>query len=242
MSSTNKPSPQVIPELLFHTILTVIDYPHDASGASRTVFVLETHATLEAAKAYAIQSLEKLNFKPDDFQRYHVCSRDERVPGKSWTHGDGVLVFARSFDGQEFRVSIDTTPNNESLCANLQNGELMLPEGAKFLHYVVQTTVDYHVDRSGGLQQTEIQGVYLHRADAWTAAHKCLDPQGYAEYDRRGDAAFVKQWPFGENVAIHAVSDTGQNYLIAVNTPPQHKQDIRKHDLKKNESPEQDSK
>lgn len=58
----------MIPEVLYHTILTVIDYPHDASGASRTVFVLETHGTLEAAKAYAVQSLEKLNFKSDDFQ------------------------------------------------------------------------------------------------------------------------------------------------------------------------------
>jgi hypothetical protein len=229
MDSTNKPSSQVIPEVLYHTILTVIDYPHDGSGASRTVFVLETHGTLEAAKSYAVQSLEKLNFKSDDFQKYHVRGRDEGVPDKAWTCGDGVLVFARSLDGQEFHVAIDTTPNNESLGANAQNGEMILPEGAKFLHYVVQTTINYHVDRSGGLQRTEIQGVYLRRADAWIAAHKCLDPKEYVEYDSRGDADFVKQWPFGENVAVHAASDMGENFLIAVNTPPQHKQDIKKH-------------
>lgn len=229
MDSTDKPSSQVIPEALYHTILTVIDYPHDASGASRTVFVLETHGTLEAAKVYAVQSLEKLNFKSDDFQKYHVRGRDEGIPGKAWTHGGGVLAFARSLDGQEFRVAIETTPNNESLNANAQNGEMILPEGAKFLHYVVQTTINYHIDRSGGLQQTDIQGVYLRRADAWTAAHKCLDPIEYVEYDSRGDADFVKQWPFGENVAVHAASDMGENFLIAVYTPPQHKHDIIKH-------------
>ncbi|KIE01958.1 hypothetical protein MAJ_02180, partial [Metarhizium majus ARSEF 297] len=236
MDPNNKPAPYQVPELLFHTILTVIDYSHDASGASRTIFVLGTHGTLEAAKAFAAQSLETLNFKPDDFQKYNVRSSSEEAPGKPWIHGDGVLAFARSFDGQELRVSIDTTPNNESLYASTEDGKMRLPEGAQFLHYVVQTMVDYNVDRSGSLQRTEIQGVYVHRADAWTAAHKCLDRSGYAEYDCRGDAEFVEQWPFGENVAVHAVSETGQNYLVAVNTPPQHKQDIKRHGRKKSAS------
>lgn len=239
MEIINNPTSKLVPELLFHTILTVIDYPHDASGASRTIYVLKTHGTLDAAKAYAKQSLEKLNFQPDDFQKYEIRGHDKDLPGEKWTHGDGILVFARSIDGQELRVSVDTTPNNESLGSDVQNGEMILPEGAKFLHYVVQTTVDYHVDRSGGSQQTSIQGVYLHRADAWTAAHKCLDPEDFAEYDYRGDSEFVKEWPFGENVAVHAVSDLGQNFLIAVNTPPQHKQDVRKHGRKRRESREE---
>ncbi|TWU77961.1 hypothetical protein ED733_005731 [Metarhizium rileyi] len=180
---SNKPASHEVSELLFHAILTVIDYSHDASGASRTTFVLGTHGTLEAAKAYAVRALEQLNFNPDDdFQKYNVRHLNGDTPGKTWIHGDGVLAFARSLDGQEFR------------------------------------------------------GVYLHRADAWTAAHKCLDPDSYAEYDCRGDAEFADQWPFGENVAVHAISDTGQNFLVAVNTPPQHKHDIKKHGLKKSAS------
>lgn len=91
IDSTNKPSSQAIPEVLYHTILTVINYPHDTSGASRTVFILKTHSTLEAAKAYTIQSLKKLNFKSDDFQKYHVRGRNEGVPDKAWIHGGGVL-------------------------------------------------------------------------------------------------------------------------------------------------------
>jgi hypothetical protein len=237
MDSTSGSSPQdTIPELLYHTVLTVVDYSHDASGASRTIYILATHGTHEAAKAYAAQSLEKLNFEADDFQKYEVRGLGSNRAGKSWVYGDGVIVFARSLDGQEFRASIYPTKNRESLRANVQDGKVILPEGAQFLHYVVQTIVDYHVDRSGGQQQMVILGVYLHRADAWVAAHKSLDPEDYVEYDCRGDAEFVEQWPFGENVAVHAISEWGLNHLVAVTTPPQHKHDIKRHGMRRRPS------
>lgn len=229
MASVNSTS-KFVPEQLFHTVLTVTDYSHDASGADRTAFILKTHGTLDAAKKYASHSLESVNFTADDFQQYHV--RLDQYPPKVWTHGDGVVVFARAFDGKEFLVGIDTTPNNESLTAT-SDGELLLPEGAKFLHYLLQITVDYNADRSGGLQTTEIEGTYVHRADAWTAAHVILDPTQYAEFDRRGDAQFIEEWPFGEDVAVHAVSETGQNYFIAVKTPPEQKHELKPHTLKK---------
>ncbi|RFU77288.1 hypothetical protein TARUN_4964 [Trichoderma arundinaceum] len=230
MASVNGASSKFIPEQLFHTVLTVIDYSHDPSGANRTAFVLKTHGTLEAAKKFAAHSLESVNFASDDFQQFHV--RHAAGSSESWSHGDGVLVFARAFDGQEFLVGIDTTPNNETL-ATTSDGEVILPEGAKFLHYVLQITVDYNADRSGSQQATEIEGTYIHRADAWTAAHKCLDPAQFAEYDRRGDSQFIEEWPFGEDVAVHAVSETGQNYFIAVKRPPEQKHEIKPHTLKK---------
>ncbi|QYS93726.1 hypothetical protein H0G86_001096 [Trichoderma simmonsii] len=229
MATTNGPS-KLVPEQLFHTVLTVIDYSHDASGANRTLFVLKTHGTLAAAKKYASHALEAVNFTAEDFEVYRV--RADEDPSKPWTHGDGVLVFARSFDGHEFLVGIDTTPNNEGLTAT-SDGEIVLPEGAKFLHYLLQITVDYNADRSGSSQTTEIEGTYVHRADAWTAAHVSLDPTEFAEFDRRGDAQFVEEWPFGEDVAVHAVSETGQNYFIAVKRPPEQKHEVKPHSLKK---------
>jgi hypothetical protein len=39
------------------------------------------------------------------------------------------------------------------------------------------------------------------------AAYKSLNPEDNVEYDCRGDAEFVKQWPLGENVAVHAISE-----------------------------------
>ncbi|KAL7899458.1 hypothetical protein HDV63DRAFT_403497 [Trichoderma sp. SZMC 28014] len=155
MASINGASSSFVPEQLFHTILTVIDYSHDPSGANRTLLILKTHGTLEAeaAKKYATHSLESLNFAPSDFQQHHI--RGTRGASESWSHGDGVLLFARAFDGQEFLVGIDTTPNNEALIA-IPDGDFVLPEGAKFLHYILQISVDYNADRSGGLQTLSI--------------------------------------------------------------------------------------
>ncbi|KAL7820896.1 hypothetical protein V8C26DRAFT_391852 [Trichoderma gracile] len=238
MASTNgttAPTDIFVPDQLFHTLLTVVDFSHDPSGATRTPFVLKSHGTLDAAKAFARQSLETLGFAPDDFELYRVREPHESPStSRPWTHGDGVLVFARAFDGKEFIVGIDTAPNNESLAASTSDGELRLPEGARFLHYVLQSTIDYNADRSGAAQTTEILGAYVHRADAWKAAHLCLDPSAqYAEFDRRGDAQFIEQWPYGEDVAVRAVSETGQNYFVAVKRPPEQRHELKPHNLKK---------
>ncbi|EGR52013.1 uncharacterized protein TRIREDRAFT_44967 [Trichoderma reesei QM6a] len=243
MASTNgtaAPTDIFVPDQLFHTLLTVVDFSHDSSGATRTPFVLKSHGTLDAAKAFARQSLETLGFAPEDFELYRVrepqdssSSSSSTSSSRPWTHGDGVLVFARAFDGKEFIVGIDTAPNNESLAASSSDGELRLPEGARFLHYVLQITIDYNADRSGAAQTTEIQGAYIHRADAWKAAHLCLDPAQYAEFDRRGDAQFIEEWPYGEDVAVHAVSETGQNSFVAVKRPPEQRHELKPHNLKK---------
>ncbi|KAL6884152.1 hypothetical protein HDV57DRAFT_447000 [Trichoderma longibrachiatum] len=235
MASTNGSSSTAdvsVPDQLFHTLLTVAD----PSGATRTPFVLKSHGTLAAAKAFARQSLETLGFAPElDFELYRVRGPQDPPPSGSqpWTHGDGVLVFARSFDGKEFVVGIETTPNNESLPASPADGELRLPDGARLLHYVVQIIVDYNTDRSGAAQTTEILGAYVHRANAWKAAHTCLDPAEYAEFDRRGDGEFVEEWPFGDDVAVHAVSENGQNCWVAVKMPPEQKHDLKPHNLKR---------
>ncbi|KAH7243884.1 hypothetical protein FSOLCH5_013517 [Fusarium solani] len=200
------------PELLFHTTLTVIDYHKDSVGAKRSVYILGTHATVEAAKVFAARALHELRYEPGDFEEYATRSSSEE-----WKHGDGVLVYAKAPAGQVFLIGVDTTPNNESLPAN-PDGSVMLPKGVESLHYVVQTTIDYNKDRTGCVQETEIEGSYIHRADAFSAAQKCLDPADFAEYDTIGD--MVGEWPFGEDVVVHAVTETGQNTTVAVTTVP----------------------
>lgn len=217
MADTDKREAQ-IPELLYHTLLTVVDWSKDAAGGTRSIFPLGTHGQLDAAKTYAKQSLNKLNFSLDDFEEYAVRPT-AGVKAESWSHGEGVMVFARALSGQEFRVGIETTANNENLPCTA-DGQLSLPLGARFLHYLLQTVVDYNSDRTGALQTTQIEGTYLHRADAWTAAHNCLDKQQYVEYDERGDGEFLQEWPFDDDVAVHAVSDTGENHFVAVKIPP----------------------
>ena len=200
------------PELLYHTTLTVIDYHEDPSGAKRSVYILATHANVEAAKAFAPKALNELGYEPDDFQEYAVRSSSEE-----WKHGDGILVYAKAAAGQVFLVGIDTTPNNDSLLANT-DGSIILPTGTDLLHYVVQTTIDYNKDRTGSVQETEIEGSYIHRADAFAAAQQCLDPTDFAEYDTKDE--MTGEWPFGEDVVVHAVAETGQNTILRVTTVP----------------------
>ncbi|GJN70036.1 hypothetical protein PLICBS_004088 [Purpureocillium lilacinum] len=206
------------PEELFHTILTIVDWQKDSSGSTRHYFVLGTHGTLEAAKAYSGVALQQIGFGMDEFERFDVrpgsCS-----PEENWSHDEGVTAFARTPAGQEFTMRINTTPNNESFTVR-NDGQVQLPNSARFLHYVLQTIIDYNVDRSGAAQTAEIEGSYVHRADAWAAARQCLDKTQFAEYDSRGEQEFLEEWPFDDDVAVHAVAETGQNYFIAVKTPP----------------------
>ncbi|KAK4445881.1 hypothetical protein QBC34DRAFT_412399 [Podospora aff. communis PSN243] len=208
-----------IPDLLFHTILTVIDYHVDTSGSTRNVYVLGTHTTLEAAKAFSLKALSSLGYEPDDFAEY--ASRAD-TPAEKWTHGDGVFVYAKAPAGQAFTVSLDTTPNNESLPEG-ENQTLEFPKGFNHLHYVLQTKIDYNQDKSGAYQTTEIEGCYVRRADALSAAKVALaemDKQGFSQYDERDSEDEKGQWPFGEDVIVHAVAETGENYTVCVRTAP----------------------
>ncbi|OAA65698.1 hypothetical protein SPI_02485 [Niveomyces insectorum RCEF 264] len=218
-----------IPELLYHTVLTVFDdHPARIGFRRRSVFVLNTHATLPAAKAFAAKGLETLGYEPSDFVTYAVHDGTSE-----WSYGDGNIVFAKAPAGQEFVVSIDTTPNPEELSAGPDGTvQLAAPQSKHHhqgaadtsagpqLHYVLQTKVDYDQDRGGVYKATEIEGCYLHRKDAIAAAKNCLKDIGdeFAQYDEREDLGKADDWPFGEDVLVHAVSQSGENYSVAVRT------------------------
>lgn len=207
-----------VPEQLFHTILAVNNHHKLPGSASHEVYVLESHGSLEVAKSHATdQCLRKLGLESQDFTVYAI-QPTELMEIESWPYGDGVLVFGRASTGSEFRISISTTPNQESLTM-ASDGTLLLPDGLKHLHYVLQTNIDYNVDRCGCTLATEIVGAYVHRQHAWAAAQTALERDQFAEYDERDNQDFAGQWPFGEDVAIHAISETGQNYYVSVQKP-----------------------
>ncbi|KAK0724455.1 hypothetical protein B0H67DRAFT_483110 [Lasiosphaeris hirsuta] len=206
-----------VPDLLFHTVLTVIDFHADTSGSTRSVYILGTSTSLQSAKTFSLTALEGLNYTPDDFEEYQTRAT---ISAEEWTHGDGVMVYARAPAGQEFIVSIDTTPNNEQLAAGADS-KPVLPKGSDHLHYVLQTKTDYNQDKSGAFQSTEIEGCFVHRADALKAARSVLgERHEYSQLDERDDVEEKGQWPFGEDVVVHAVAETGENYSVSVRTVP----------------------
>ncbi|CAK7213551.1 hypothetical protein SBRCBS47491_001839 [Sporothrix bragantina] len=226
------------PELLYHTTLTVVGKDAETSAPTRHVYVLGTHSTVEAAKAFSSKALKDLGYEPSDFVQYDVY--DGKLPS---THSDGVVVHAKAPAGQEFIVGIDTTPNDQGFLAG-PNGTIKLsvhPEGkldddlAPHLHYVLQSAIDYNTWNSDALEKTDIEGCYVHRADAFAAAKNCLKNTGYEfmQYDQRDDLSKAEDWPFGDDVLVHAVSQTGENFSVSVCTiPGAHKKHSKKHSNK----------
>lgn len=206
-----------IPEFLFHTCLIVTEHGTGTPKAMPPVYVLGTHSTVQSAKTFAAGALARLGYDKSDFELYEERSRNL----SSWKHGDGVIVYAKAYSGQDFMVGIDTKPNQEGLHA-LPDGQMILPNGVDHLHYVLQSTINYNADRA---VSTEIQGAYLKRSDAIDAAKKCLLGEGgmasnYAQYDTRESLIEPDDWPYGEDVLIHVVAFTGENYLAGIRTPP----------------------
>ena len=88
---------------------------------------------------------------------------------------------------------------------------------------VIQTTINYNNDRIGGIQSTEVEGTYPSRSAAYTAAASVLldsevTKSSFAEYDQKED--FKGEWPYGDETFVHAVAETGENFLVAVKAQP----------------------
>lgn len=206
--------PEPIPEFLYHVKRTITDYHEDKSGATRITDVLGTFTDLHAAKLAARSALASEGYLKDDFDTFE--QKDEANP-EEWKHEDGVLVFAKAPAGQQFEVRLDTKPNVNKFKGNA-SGEV---EG--YLHYVLQTTINYNNDRIGGIQHTEVEGTYGTRKLAYEAAKKALlddeiTRDSFAEYDLKDD--FVGDWPFGDDCFVHAVADSGENTLVFVKAQP----------------------
>ena len=88
---------------------------------------------------------------------------------------------------------------------------------------VLQTTIHYNTDRIGGNRTTEIEGTFPTRKAAFEAAHTILldadvTKESFAEYDEKQD--FEGEWPYGDEWLVHAVAETGENFLVFVKAQP----------------------
>lgn len=88
---------------------------------------------------------------------------------------------------------------------------------------VLQTTINYNNDRVGGIQTTQVEAVYPTRQDAYEAAKTALlddevTKESFAEYDEKDKE--TGEWPYGEDCFVHAVAETGENFLVYVKAQP----------------------
>jgi hypothetical protein len=88
---------------------------------------------------------------------------------------------------------------------------------------VLQTIIYYNHDSIGSIQTTQVEGVYPTRKTARETAKTILldgsiiNPT-FAEYDEQDNES--KEWPYGEDVVIHAVAETGENFRVSVKPQP----------------------
>jgi hypothetical protein len=202
-------------EYLYHALREILVYYKDKSCATHIKDVLGTYVSLPAAKAAALTAIEASGYERDDFEIYEEKPRS----GENWTHGDGVLLYAKGLSGAEFYIRIDIKQNVGKFKGNAQG------RVDDKLYYVIQIKIDCNNDRVGRIQTTEVGGTYLHRQETRDSALTALiDGEGitkewYEEYDEI-DEADPGEWPYGEDCMVHAVSSNGENFLVLVKTQP----------------------
>ena len=219
-----------IPEELYHTTLTVVD-PHnvhpDPTGAPvrHSTYPLATYATREAADQFASKALRELKYETSDFEVYQDKTTAASPEAEEWAHGGNTIVYAKTAGGQEFYIQVEGRTNKEHIAiATDGSGQIQYPTGCEHLSYVFVTESDYR-DES---VKTSLEGCFYHRPSAVAAAKDALLGEGrvkknqLAQYDERKtlDGSEAQDWPFGEDVVVHAVGSKGENFTVAIKTVP----------------------
>jgi hypothetical protein len=93
------------------------------------------------------------------------------------------------------------------------------------LYHVVWTITDYHKDRSGAVQKTNIFGTYTDLHSAKTAAFNALSAEGYeadwfTTFDRHEDHTKQETWKHGDGTMVYAVAPEGEVFTVTLQTTP----------------------
>ncbi|KAL5358977.1 hypothetical protein BJX96DRAFT_147589 [Aspergillus floccosus] len=205
-----------MPENLYHVILTTSHISKDPNNVIEKVRIPGTYVSLLAAKAAAHTCLYDAGYERDFFAEYET--KREVFEAESLPERQGLAVYAVAQDGTQFRVRIDTTPNERQLQSDCDDGRVSAP-----LYYVIETIVEYGSGpaATSEVRDLNVQGTFKTYREARQYAETVLlskedkvDKDSYAAYDEA--AADATDCGYGENVVVHATGQYGENYLISV--------------------------
>ncbi|PYH89605.1 hypothetical protein BO71DRAFT_336331 [Aspergillus ellipticus CBS 707.79] len=203
------------PENLYHVLLTITRMEKNPNNIIEALRIPGTYTSLRTAKAAAHSCLYSAGYERDFFTTYETSPtifEEENLPART-----GLAIYAVAPDGTTFRVRIDTTPNEQHLTTDLDDGRIATP-----LYYVVQASVEYDAtEGESTVREVSVQGIFTDYVRARECAKGVLLSANdgilkgnYADYVEAGDGE--RDCGFGENVVVHATSDYGVNYLVSV--------------------------
>jgi hypothetical protein len=179
----------------------------EPDGSTENVTLFGTYTELSAAKKASYTILQFEGYEKEFFATYEINDGT-----KDWTYGDGVMVYAKTSDGEKFSVEIETEPNTLGLIGN--------PRGKvdEDLYHILQTTIHYNIDASGDARTTSIEGTFRAENEAKKAAEVILLDGTVTKGDFAVYEVFEGQeeWGHGEEVVVHAVGFSGENIVIGV--------------------------
>jgi hypothetical protein len=209
--STEKSQPEQ--DFIYHLMLlkSHLNTPNVETEKFR---ILGTYKSPAKAKDAAHRCLFEGGYEREWFPTFET--KPEVLEGLAESHGTGLVVYAVAADDTVFRVCISTSPNNLYLTTDNEDGRIPLP-----LYYAVQTTVPYCNHGRKPAYDTHIEGTFKSLAEArefastlLLSAEHGITASSYQEYCEADPTE--RDCGYGENVIVHAIGDSGQNYLVSV--------------------------
>jgi len=184
-------------------------------GANREkIRITGTYTSVAKAKEAAHRCLFDSGYEREWFSTFET--KPETLEGFGPYEGTGLTVYAVAEDGTVFRVRIFTSPNVLHLTTDNEDGRISTP-----LFYVVQTTVPYCSHERKPAHDTNVEGVFKSYAEARKLASTVLlskeegiTPSSYEDYCEAGPDE--SDCEFGDNVIVHAVGKSDENYFVSV--------------------------
>jgi hypothetical protein len=213
-SNQNTSASKANPENLYHIILTTEHVENDPNSETEKIRILGTYGSLVAAKAAAHSCLFDAGYGREWFFKYE----GNPTPLRSYSTYQRIslIILAMAPDGTTFRVCINTTPNLGNLTTENGDGRIAIE-----LYHVVQTKFKYTGCEGEQHRDINIEATFTTYDKARSFAHSVLlsednhvTKKSFAQYDEAGWND--REGRFGENVVIHAVGFSGENYLISV--------------------------
>lgn len=196
-------------EALFHIKRTLINLKKDRTGAVQEVAIKGTYTNLAAAKAAAKETLFDEGYDREFFSIYDVKDNHE---GEVWKHGDECQVYAVAPESGIFRVEIETSENRYGFVGGA-DGKV-----DQELYHVLQTTIHYNLDRSGARRDVTIEDTLGTAEQARQRALEVLLDEDVTKesFEKYDENMGQEDWPFDEDILVHAVGSGGENYLVQV--------------------------